>query len=858
MITIHGVGPSRSSFSSNDANHSSSGRILSLAVAATDPSRVYAGSFAGVWRSDDAGHTWRQLAGPLTDTAGPGVFGSVYAPHVIDLAVSPVDRDVVLAVAQGGRFVTSRDGVYRSRNGGVSWELALPLAGASQVVFAPDDPELAYAALGFSGVGSSHDGGRTWQVTFVGASIWHVAAAPAEAGGRRRIYGAGDNQIWHSTDSGATWRADTGVATIQAARQVVSNLKIACETAQGVEFPSGIGGFAGRTGEGAGNAAQILAVDPGDPAKVFLATTFAADGPSFYNRNGVPPDGTLCNTVCERLAGEASLWHGDFGQFEATGMARWEQVPGPPVYTGVSTPSGNTYVVTQATSTGSLVFFSDNSHVHVAQGTPTSPASWHRVDGKDLSATHLDGQHRNVVFVHVDPHALIVSPDFDITLTPATGVEPPFDQNSVLAQHLGGTIWMANDGGVYVSHDGGQVWQPTVGLETVDPVNLAGLFGLGNAPALYFGCGDNDDFFTLDGGTTWGDPISGCGDCDAWFADVAQPDRVLELTPRSDVADVKGSVNLIISPDPSKYPNPSVSAQNHFIPAPRFGVKDKARADLPAYPTSFFVLRGYRPLIRTLATEAPLPDGDYVFIDFKDETTAFVLRTRALSSISQLSDWDDPAKAEPVGTKLPAGANVVQASGGHRNPVFYVANANGGNVWRWDAGGGIWKPIVPGGPPGQSASFALSFFVDPFRPNVIYLVDVSGIKVSLDFGESWLPEPGLTLAMTAAGKLRSPSRTVICDMLFSRGESRTRFAFGDAGVHGTVNGFEWFPLLDAIAVPGLPESGFFDPISHPFDRALYVSLEGRSILRIGGLPDPPPFDQPPVYDLMEFAAIIEA
>ena len=61
---------------------------------------------------------------------------------------------------------------------------------------------------------------------------------------------------------------------------------------------------------------------------------------------------------------------------------------------------------------------------------------------------------------------------------------------------LGGTIWMANDGGVYVSHDGGQVWQPTVGLETVDPVNLAGLFGLGNAPALYFGCGDNDDFFT--------------------------------------------------------------------------------------------------------------------------------------------------------------------------------------------------------------------------------------------------------------------------------------------------------------------------------------------------------------------------
>ncbi len=141
---------------------------------------------------------------------------------------------------------------------------------------------------------------------------------------------------------------------------------------------------------------------------------------------------------------------------------------------------------------------------------------------------------------------------------------------------------------------------------------------------------------------------------------------------------------------------------------------------------------------------------------------------------------------------------------------------------------------------------------------MIYLVDSSGIKVSLDSGDSWLPELALTQAVTAGGKIISPTATIMSDMLFCRGESSTRFAFGDAGVFCTINGFEWITLLDTIAVQGRPESGFFDPLSDPTDRALYVELEGRSILRLGGIPGPPPFQPPPPFDLMEFAAIVEA
>ena len=68
-------------------------------------------------------------------------------------------------------------------------------------------------------------------------------------------------------------------------------------------------------------------------------------------------------------------------------------------------------------------------------------------------------------------------------------------------------------------------------------------------------------------------------------------------------------------------------------------------------------------------------------------------------------------------------------------------------------------------------------------------------------------------------------------------------------------GVTWFQVLNSVAIPGVPESGFFDPISNLNDRAFYVECQGRSVLRIGDLPALPPFEPPPVFDLMEFAAL---
>jgi hypothetical protein len=852
MITIFGVGPKNSSFPFGDPNHSTSGRILSVAISA-DPNRIYAGSFAGVWRSDDAGHTFHQLIGTLTDTAGPGIFGGIYAPHIFDLAASPTDPNVVLGAALDGRFETSRDGIYRSDSGGITWELIFPTPVVSQVLFAPDDPSLVLAALGPAGIARSVDAGKTWTVIAVPGNAWHVAVAPQEGPGVRKVYAAGDSSIFFSPDGGNTWFTDNGVATVNTARRNLAIFQSSCGSDE-------VGGFAGQSTTVLGSNPQVLAVEPGNPAKVYLATVGGSLGRCYYDPR--VPDGTQVNTVCQRLAGEGSLWYGDFSQFAAAGAAQWVQLPGPPVYNGGGeTPSGNVYVITKRTSAGFLVFFSDMGHVHVAQGSPAGLNSWHRLGGKDVSQAQKDGEHGNVLFVHADPHGLIFTPDFEITLKPATGVSFPFDQNTELDQYVGGTIWMANDGGIRRSDDGGRTWETTDGLETLDPVNIAGLFGIGNTPALYFGCGDNDDFFTPDGGQHWFDPISSCGDCDCWFSDVAQPSRVLQFEPRFFVGPVRTpKVNIISAEDSSHYPDPSDSSHTRHIPAT---LRVRPPGDIASeYTQSGNVLRGYRPIIQTLATESPLPDGDYVFIHSSDGVSRKVLRTTSLSSISTLSDWDDPNKAQQIGTLLRASPNgtepVLQAAGGHANPVFY-AGYDTGVVVKWDDNSGTWKTIVPGGPPGRSASQALSFFVNPYDPAIIYLVDkLSGIKLSLDGGASWLPDARLAQAVSANRKIKNPSPTVISDMLFLRGEERTRFVFGDAGVFCTLDGFNWITLLDAIAIPGRPESGFFDPISDPNDRALYVELEGRSVLRLGGIPGPPPFQPPPEFDLLEFAAILEA
>ncbi|HEX9691403.1 MAG TPA: hypothetical protein VGA22_04835 [Gemmatimonadales bacterium] len=150
-----------------------------IAVAPSNPSILYAGTGEqnnrqstswgnGVYRSDDAGETWTHVG--LADTR-----------HIGKIVVDPRDPEVVYVAALGNLWKPSEErGVYRSTDAGRHWTRVLAvdsLTGAVDLVINPAQPAVLYAAMyqrlrrtwGFNGGGPgsgiyrSRDGGTTWQ-----------------------------------------------------------------------------------------------------------------------------------------------------------------------------------------------------------------------------------------------------------------------------------------------------------------------------------------------------------------------------------------------------------------------------------------------------------------------------------------------------------------------------------------------------------------------------------------------------------------------------------------------------------------------------------------------------------------------
>jgi photosystem II stability/assembly factor-like uncharacterized protein len=159
-----------------DAGRSTS--IGAVAVAPSNPRVLYVGTGEGfprntaalgdgVFRSDNAGKTWRAL----------GLRGS---QHIAKIAIAPNDPNVALVAAMGPEFAPGGErGIYRTADGGRTWQRVLyvnPTTGGSDVAFDPADPRIAFAGTfdylrqpwtfrgggPGSGLYRSNDGGITW------------------------------------------------------------------------------------------------------------------------------------------------------------------------------------------------------------------------------------------------------------------------------------------------------------------------------------------------------------------------------------------------------------------------------------------------------------------------------------------------------------------------------------------------------------------------------------------------------------------------------------------------------------------------------------------------------------------------
>jgi hypothetical protein len=411
---------------------------------------------------------------------------------------------------------------------------------------------------------------------------------------------------------------------------------------------------------------------------------------------------------------------------------------------------------------------------------------------------------------------------------------------------------MVNDGGSDASADGAKTWVKGKGLSTLGLVNAAVLPRPGGQPAICIGMGDNSGFFSADGGATWKTQDYLGGDNDACFADPLQPNRLIVFAPRTGLRGL-----FLYTAAPGDIPDGAVgTADKTEVPGPPPMSGDTNAAGWNA--TSGPYNLGYRPLVMTQRGELPRPDGDFVTIRYSG-SRAFVARTTALSTIVTANDWVSSATAEGPGVKvfqqgpdLPSQAiNVVQASGGHTSPSFYVGDpGSSSRLWKWAQGMSEWQEIVPGPVSGPGKpSTARRFFVSPYAPEVVYVLSDDHLYRSDNGGTSWVVDAGLESALTENGAFPvvispdgNPGQALVRDILFDPERPDYRFAVGPAGVFCTLDGTSWDHLLRSSAMPMRANNAFYDPVSDPCGRALYVATSNRGLLRISPLP--PEWDHP--------------
>ena len=230
------------------------------------------------------------------------------------LAVCPTDRDVFYA-----GFGSQGDGVYRSGDGGASWEpttLADEDAEVFGIAIDPDECNTVYAGAWRDGVRKSDDGGRTWSAAPAGldeAFVYSVAVDPTD--GDVVYAGTAERGVYRSADEGATWRP-WGLDALTVPRLSVASdgrVVFAATWGDGVyrRERSGVGWEAWEA-VNSGIADEhrdvyAVAVDPADVFTVFAAT---ASGGVYRTRDGggaweqvLPDPGTAYAVAVEPAPG---------------------------------------------------------------------------------------------------------------------------------------------------------------------------------------------------------------------------------------------------------------------------------------------------------------------------------------------------------------------------------------------------------------------------------------------------------------------------------------------------------------------------------------------------------------------------
>jgi photosystem II stability/assembly factor-like uncharacterized protein len=172
----------------NDPIYRNWGTITSVSVSKTEPQTIYAGTDTGrLWKTEDLGAYWTEFVGQ-----------GLPKRWVTRVAIDPRDADVVYATFSGFRNGEDAAHVYRTDDGGSTWENIsgnLPNAPVNDVVLDPDDPEGVYVGTDV-GVFSLKNGKKNWKAVGNGLPLVPVLDLRLHAPSGQLFAGTFGRSVW--------------------------------------------------------------------------------------------------------------------------------------------------------------------------------------------------------------------------------------------------------------------------------------------------------------------------------------------------------------------------------------------------------------------------------------------------------------------------------------------------------------------------------------------------------------------------------------------------------------------------------------------------------------------------------------
>lgn len=211
--------------------------IGAVTIDQKNPSTVYVGTGEsnmrnsvsignGLYKSTDAGSNWKKIGLDSTE-------------HISKIIIHPDSQNIVYVAAPGPLWSSSKHrGLYRSKNGGETWEKLFFInenTGCADVQMDPMNPNVLFVSMWefrrqpfsfnsggmSSGLYKSTDGGKTWKEIKSGLpekpfGRIAMAIAPSDPKQMLAIVESKNTGLYISSDGGETWKSQSATMNVKA------------------------------------------------------------------------------------------------------------------------------------------------------------------------------------------------------------------------------------------------------------------------------------------------------------------------------------------------------------------------------------------------------------------------------------------------------------------------------------------------------------------------------------------------------------------------------------------------------------------------------------------------------------------